>query len=251
VTDRDITIFIPVKDEVVGLSHLVQDYEENIWGEEKLSSRISFIFIIDGRTTDESKVKATKILEMHGQLSSKNQIIDQKNTHGKGAAIRQAIDLWRKSPSAFVIFLDADGSHSFLDIKSILEELNQGSDVVSGSRFMDHSNLSDNNHVNDMSQMGKLHIFGNKLLSKISSLKNKRKITDLCTGIWGFTSNSLIKLNLQSEGFDLEAEIAGKCRRNNLVHSEVPIHWYPRKGGSSKLRSFRDGFIILIRILRH
>jgi hypothetical protein len=244
--DRDITIFIPVKNEVVGLSYLVKDYQENILGEEKLSKRISFIFIIDGRTTDESKIKATKILEMNGQISSKNQIIDQKDTHGKGAAIGQAIDLWKKAPSSFVFFLDADGSHSFLDIRAILEELNNGSDVVSGSRFMSHSNLIDNTHFNDMSQMGKLHIFGNKLLSKISSLKNKRKITDLCTGIWGFKSNALIKLNLRSEGFDLEAEIAGKCRRNDLIHSEVPIHWYPRKGGSSKLRSFRDGFIILI-----
>tara|TARA_B110000444_G_C18616592_1_gene490175 strand:- start:536 stop:796 length:261 start_codon:yes stop_codon:yes gene_type:complete len=83
-----------------------------------------------------------------------------------------------------------------------------------------------------------------------ASLRNKRKISDLCTGLWGFNSDAISKLNLNSNGFDLEAEIAGKSCRANLSHTEVAINWSARKGGSSKLNSFRDGIIILLRIIR-
>ena len=58
------------------------------------------------------------------------------------------------------------------------------------------------------------------------------------------------KIKLNSKGFDLEAEIAGKIRTSNLKHTEVGVNWSARKGGTSKLKSFRDGAIILFRILR-
>jgi dolichol-phosphate mannosyltransferase len=98
--------------------------------------------------------------------------------------------------------------------------------------------------------MNRLHTFGNKFLSKISSIRNRRKITDLCTGLWGFSEKALMKLEIQSKGFDLEAEIAGMARKNGFHHHEVEVEWNQRKGGISKLRSLTDGFIIFSRIIR-
>ena len=98
--------------------------------------------------------------------------------------------------------------------------------------------------------MSRLHNFGNRLLSAISSVRNRRRISDLCTGLWGFTSKSLMKMNVKSSGFDLEAELAGIARRQGLEHIEVQVDWSQRKGGTSKLRSLTDGFIILLRIIR-
>ena len=98
--------------------------------------------------------------------------------------------------------------------------------------------------------MSRLHYFGNIALSQISSVRNRRKISDLCTGLWGFNYNALNSLNIMSKGFDLEAEIAGLIRRNRLNHEEISVSWSQRKGGSSKLNSIRDGTIILLRILR-
>jgi len=95
-----------------------------------------------------------------------------------------------------------------------------------------------------------MHNFGNHLLSKISSIRNRRKISDLCTGLWGFTTEAIKSIEIKSNGFDLEAEIAGLARKNKLQHVEVPVDWSQRKGGNSKLRSVRDGAIILLRIIR-
>jgi glycosyltransferase involved in cell wall biosynthesis len=226
-----VSIIVPVKDEEIGLQYLINDYNQSGLGEKY---DITFIFVIDERTSDDSRGFASKL--------SKN-IIDQKGSTGKGDAIRRAIlDLESHNPK-FVIFLDADGSYSFESVALILKSLEDGSEVSSGSRFLDPNKKPKG--------MSRLHFFGNKILSRISSLKNRRKISDLCSGLWGFTYESTHKLDIKSSGFDLEAEIAGIITKNKLKHTEVRVKWNQRRGGESKLRSFKDGFVILLRILSY
>ena len=224
-----VTIIIPVKDEEEGLRFLIDDFQESSLKEKYL---VRFIFVIDNRTSDSSRSVASELSE---------EIIDQKDTTGKGAAIRQAVDSWKMDPTPLVVFLDADGSYSFDSVLGIIERLEKGSDVVSGSRFLSQKGRPEG--------MGRLHNFGNHLLSAVSSLRNARRISDLCTGLWGFREDSLNKIVIKSNGFDLEAEIAGLCRKNRLTHTEIPVSWSQRKGGTSKLRSLTDGSIILLRIL--
>lgn len=225
-----ITIIVPVKDEEVGLQYLLDNYQKSDL-EERFDIR--FIFVIDQRTSDSSKKYASKFSD---------NIIDQKDTTGKGAAVSQAVSLWKKDPTEMAIFLDADGSYSFDSVSSVIMELKEGSDIVSGSRFLGHGGRPKG--------MSILHYVGNRLLSFFSSIRNRRKISDLCTGLWGFREEALMKLNFQSSGFDLEAEISGLSRRFSLNHQEVKVEWSQRKGGISKLRSISDGLIIFFRIIR-
>jgi len=225
-----VTIVVPVKDEEVGLQFLIGDFEDSKIQEEY---DIKFIFVIDERTSDDSRQFAERLSE---------RIIDQKGSHGKGDAIKRAISQLEAVESEFVIFLDADGSYSFNGVKKVISALEGGADVVSASRFLNHSGLPEG--------MSRTHYFGNHVLSKISSIRNRRKISDLCTGLWGFTDESIKSMGVRSNGFDLEAELAGLVRKKNLHHVEVAVEWSQRKGGSSKLRSIRDGAFILLRIIR-
>jgi glycosyltransferase involved in cell wall biosynthesis len=227
---ESVCIIVPVKDEEVGLEYLLQDYIES-----KISEgfNIDFIFVVDSRTSDSSKVRASAFSDV---------VIDQSDSIGKGAAVRQAVALWKEQPTDYVIFMDADGSYSFQSINQLIEALSEGADISSGSRFT-KGQIRPNG-------MSKLHNFGNRTLSLISSLRNARRINDLCTGLWGFKRNALLKLEFDSTGFDIEAEIVGLARRNRLVHKEVGVNWSQRKGGVSKLRSISDGLIILYRIIR-
>ena len=221
---------VPVKDEEDGLQYLIQDLDRSGIREEY---DISFLFVIDERTSDNSRDFAARMSE---------QIVDQRGSHGKGDAIKRAINNLEGSKLDFVVFLDADGSYSFDDVKKVLSTLEEGADVVSGSRFLGPKKATQ--------RMSVMHNFGNHFLSLISSIRNRRKISDLCTGLWGFSDDSISSISIQSKGFDLEAEIAGLVRRKKLKHVEVPIKWSQRKGGTSKLRSIRDGAVILLRILR-
>jgi dolichol-phosphate mannosyltransferase len=225
-----VTVIIPVKDEEVGLQYLFGSYQKS--NLRAKSRNLEFIIVIDGRTSDNSRAIAEKF---------SNRIIDQKETHGKGAAIKQALEEWKNNRSRLVIFLDADGSYSFDSVGLVIDELESGTDVVSGSRFLNPKNRPEG--------MSRLHNFGNRTLSIISSFRNRRKISDLCTGLWGFQSHSIEAMEIKSNGFDLEAEIAGKIRRAGLTHREIPVAWSQRRGGTSKLRSLTDGFIIFLRIL--
>ena len=226
----EVTIIIPVKDEEVGLDFLLNDYKSSSL---KDIHDVNFIFVIDKRTSDSSKKIASEFSD---------NVIDQEETIGKGAAVRQAIEEWKKNPTQMIVFLDADGSYSFASVNKILETLEGGADLVSGSRFLSVKGRPEG--------MSRLHNFGNRILSIISSVRNRRRISDLCTGLWGFNSESLMKINLSSSGFDLEAELAGMARKKGLEHVEVQVDWSQRKGGTSKLRSLIDGFIILLRIIR-
>ena len=225
-----VTIIVPVKDEEDGLEFLLEDFKRSRL---KNELQVSFIFVVDIRTSDSSKKIAKKFSD---------NVVDQRSTTGKGAAIRQAVYYWKKNTTPFVIFLDADGSYCFDSVLDVIKELEGDADVVSGSRFSSRQGRPDG--------MSRLHNFGNKALSKISSFRNRRKISDLCTGLWGFKESALYSMPLKSDGFDLEAELAGQCRKNNLLHKEISVEWSQRKGGTSKLRSLSDGFIILLRILR-
>ena len=226
----EVTIIIPVKDEEVGLKFLLDDYKSSSLQD---LHDVAFIFVIDKRTSDSSKKIASEFSE---------NVIDQEEATGKGSAVRQAIDVWRKNPTQMIVFLDADGSYSFDSVSKILESLEAGADLVSGSRFLSGQGRPEG--------MSRLHSFGNRALSTISSFRNGRKISDLCTGLWGFNSQSLMKMDVQSRGFDLEAELAGTARKQGLKHIEIQVDWSQRKGGTSKLRSLTDGFIIFLRIIR-
>ena len=226
----EVTIIIPVKDEEVGLDFLLNEYKSSSL---KDIHDVRFIFVIDKRTSDSSKKIASQFSD---------NVIDQEETIGKGAAVRQAIEEWKNNPTQMIVFLDADGSYSFASVNKILETLEEGADLVSGSRFLSVKGRPEG--------MSRLHNFGNRILSIISSVRNRRRISDLCTGLWGFNSESLMKINLSSSGFDLEAELAGMARKKGLEHVEVQVDWSQRKGGTSKLRSLIDGFIILLRIIR-
>ncbi len=225
-----VTVIIPVKDEEIGLRFLLDDFKDSSFNG---NSAINFIFCIDERTSDKSSSIAREFSDV---------IIDQKDSKGKGAAIKQAVLKWKSQKTPFVVFLDADGSYTFDAVKSVIQALEEGAEIVSGSRFM-----SDKGGPKGMSM---LHNFGNRFLSTVSSIRNRRRISDLCTGLWGFSSEALESLKIKSNGFDLEAEIVGLSRRAGLRHVEIPVNWSQRKGGTSKLRSLTDGTIILLRILR-
>ena len=160
-TMEPVTVIVPVKDEEVGLNFLLEDYGRSTL---KDLYDIRFLFVIDVRTSDSSKKIASQFSD---------NIIDLQKTTGKGSAMSQAIEKWKLNPTSKVVFLDADGSYSFESVIRILEALESGADVVSGSRF-----LSMGGRPRGMSR---LHNFGNRAfeLSKIAA-EIARDIADCC-----------------------------------------------------------------------
>lgn len=200
------------------------DYEVRVW-------------VVDGRSTDAT-------LEIAARRGA--EIFVQQGV-GKGNGMRQAFEHFlshggrdREADSrGFVVMLDADGTYPPEMIPGFAAALEEGVDIVMGSRFL--------GHIED-GAITELNRIGNRLLSRFARLLYGVPVTDVCTGMWGFRTEFLRRFGLAARGFDLEADIfASACRLNARI-SELPI-MYHRRVGQPKLIPLRTGLLIAWRLL--
>ena len=91
----------------------------------------------------------------------------------------------------------------------------------------------------------KFNRIGNFILSLTVSLLYS-KISDVCTGYWVFKKeviDYLLDVGIDSNNFELEAEMFIKVSRGNFKISELPIKYRCREDDSN-LHSVKDGWKI-------
>jgi dolichol-phosphate mannosyltransferase len=96
--------------------------------------------------------------------------------------------------------------------------------------------------------MTRMNHFGNIILSDLASLLYQQPCTDLCTGMWGFNSQALRRLELNSKHFELEAELFAESTKKGLRMEEIPVDYRPRVG-ETKLVPLSAGWAILNKLL--
>jgi glycosyltransferase involved in cell wall biosynthesis len=157
---------------------------------------------------------------------------------GKGWAIRRGLET---AKGDIVITMDADLSHRHIEIGLLTEAIKAGYDIAMGSRFIQGGGTED---------MPLLRRLGNKFFVLLVNLLWNTNYTDLCYGYRSFRKSCVKKLDLESDGFGIEAEIAIKAAKKKLNTIEIPSFEKKRVRGRGKLRTFRDGWIILKTIIR-
>lgn len=171
------------------------------------------IQLLDGGSVDRTREFARE----HGA-----EVYVQKGW-GKGSALRQFLPSLH---SDYCVILDSDATYPPQRIPSFANALRDGAPVVLGSRFKGRI------HDGAMSSANKM---GNRLLSLFASTLYGQRVSDVCSGMWGFRTSVLKSFALSADGFDLEANIYAECVRHGIPIVEVPIPYYPRLG-SAKLR---------------
>ena len=180
----------------------------------------SCVYVVDGRSVDDTTDIATK---------KGAQIIVEKRK-GKGLALQTAF----KSVNAdYVIVSDGDDTYP-LDVAPELVSLLQSYDVVIGSRLRGSI---------EPGAMTKLNIVGNTLLTMLGQLLFEARVSDLCTGLWGYQGDAMRRLELSAQGFEIEADMFAECTLKGLSMTELPINYYKRTD-RAKLSSIKDGLKI-------
>jgi dolichol-phosphate hexosyltransferase len=146
---------------------------------------------------------------------------------------------FQQAKADFVFMLDADYTYPGNHIPEMLDLLLQGCDVVIGSR------LKGSRAKGSISRM---NIIGNHLLTSMAAVLYFHRISDLCTGYWGFRGEVLSQLRLSAGGFELEADLFTQVVKKGYRLGEVPIY-YRRRGTPTKLNSIRSGFRIAWKLL--
>jgi len=179
------------------------------------------IIVVDNGSTDKTR----EIAEAKGAR------VITEPSRGKGRAIRTAFE---SVSGDFVFMIDADFTYPATYIPRMLEILEGGHDVVLGSRLKGQR---------EQGAMSRLNLVGNHLLALLANLLYRTRISDPCTGYWGFRGEVVKSLKLDAVGFELEANMLAEIARQGYRIAELPI-LYRRRPNQAKLGSLKDGFRI-------
>lgn len=160
-------------------------------------------------------------------------LITHDGNRGKGAAIKTGI---QHSSCTFIVIIDGDATYPADIIPKIRSQLQQY-DLVRCVRTTGRENIPFINRL------------GNNILEKIVDLLHGIDYTDFMSGLYGIRRHHLLKMDLESDGFDIETEIAIKAKSHNLNSTNIPIH-YSERLGDKKLKPFQDGLKILGRMAK-
>lgn len=165
----------------------------------------------------------------------------KERKQGKGNAVKKGFET---TQSKFTVMLDADDTYDPVDAVDLLKPLMEGrADVVLGSRLKGKR---------DKGAISNFNLVGNHLLSLCATILHS-KVSDVCTGYWAFNKsaiNHLLDEGIDSEGFEIEAEMFSKISSSDLRVLEVPIQ-YKKRTDDTKLNSVVDGFKIFTKLVKY
>lgn len=144
-----------------------------------------------------------------------------------GNAIRTGI---KYASYEYIIIMDADCSHPTSLINKLIEEINNGYDLVIASRYIDGANSHKEFSLTLMSL----------ILNKVYSFFLKLDIKDISNSYRIYKSYMLKSLDLTFNNFDILQEILIKLmKKYNIKIKEIPINFQHRKFGESKRKLFK------------
>ena len=182
------------------------------------------IVVIDDGSSDKTVCSA---------LAFPCRLIKHPYNLGKGVALRTGL---QHAYGEKIIFIDADNTYPVEAIPA-LARLLEKFDLVRGVRVLGRSHIP------------RLNRMGNSLFDAAIRLLHAVEGGDVLSGMYGGRRECLLSLDLESTGFDIEAEICVKAQARGLSYGTLPIT-YASRVGDTKLHALHDGIRILWRLLQ-
>jgi dolichol-phosphate hexosyltransferase len=208
-----VCIILPTLNEELSIGNVIDEIPRNAISE--LGYQVD-VLVADGGSSDRTV-----------QIAQEKGVRVQHVPRGKGLGVRAA---FKEINADFIFMLDGDYTYPTTYIPEMLKMLQQYP-VVIGSRLKGKR---------EKGALSGLNFIGNHLLTWLANILYGTKISDLCTGYWGFQKEAIKNLNLGSDGFQIEAEILTQIAKNGYKIGEIPI-LYRLRQGKAKLGSLNDG----------
>ena len=214
---NDLTLIIPAKDESDSLPQVLDSLKN-------LSCKIKVSLKNNDKTTIDS-------------INDKNIEIFYQSGKGYGNSLREAIN---DCKTKYFCIFNADGSFEEKDLFKMYKQM-QENDFIYTTRYETGGGSDDDTIIT---------FIGNKFFSKLGNLLFSLKISDiLYTYLMGRTS-SFKSLGVQSNDFRFCVELPIKMQMSLMKYKCLPSYEKKRIAGKKKVNAFKDGFLILIEIIK-
>ena len=209
--NMNLSIIIPSYNELENLQVLLPQLKTEL-----INTKINYeILIID---TVEGCEKTREICSTYINI----RYINRLPTNTYGDAVRTGIN---KCNGDFLIFMDADGSHTPSFVKTLYEE-RHNADIVIASRYVDGGKTEN----------GFILIFMSFVVNKLYSLVLNLNVKDVSNSFKLYKSSYLKNLILKCTNFDIVEEILYNCKVNypTIKILEIPYIFKKRMYGQTK-----------------
>lgn len=214
---EDVSIVIPARNEARNLEVLLPEIR-------RLFPDREVIVVNDGSSDDTREV-----CERSGV-----KVITHAYSKGNGASIKTGA---RSAMGKTIVFMDGDGQHDPADVARLLDQLDEGYDMVVGAR-------------DDGSQASRGRFVANSLYNKLSSWISGHPILDLTSGFRAVRKARFMEfLYLLPNGFSYPTTITMAFFRAGYSVAYLPIK-AGRRTGKSHINLVKDGIRFLIIIFK-
>ncbi len=222
----DLSIVLPTYKEKENLSILIPQIEEGFRG-------ISFeIIIVDDSSKDGTRELVEDLNKHYGNIK----LIERSGLLGIGSALRVGYNATR---GIFILSSDADLSFSVSDMQSLHKKIQEGYDIVLGYKVeYDPEGQKEKKQKSfSIALKNFLSELGNWLIRLLSGMGKIRNFNTNFRIIRNSTWKS-IKTNEDRNFFLFETII--KAQKTGAKITEIPVTFYNRKFGQSKLNFFKE-----------
>ena len=213
-----LSIVLPAKNESAAIGSTVagirQQYPD--------TAEVEVLVVNDGSSDDTAAVAQ----------AAGARVVHHPYSKGNGAAIKTGA---RAAQGDVLVFMDADGQHDPADIPRLLDQLNQGHDMVVGAR-----------QKGSQASVGRG--LANGLYNRLASWMTGHKVEDLTSGFRAVRADKFREfLYLLPNGFSYPTTSTMAFFRAGYSVAYVPIH-AAKRIGKSHIRLLRDGtrFLLII-----
>jgi glycosyltransferase involved in cell wall biosynthesis len=215
-----VAVILPCFNEEAAIAEVVRDF--------RTALPQAKIYVYDNNSRDNTAEAA----------KAAGAIVRRETRQGKGHVVRR---MFSDVEADIYVLADGDGTYSAASAPAMIDKLiSERLDMVAGSRLT--------NYEGEAFRRG--HRFGNDLLTGFLGLSFGRTFTDILSGYRVFSRRYVKSFPALSTGFETETELAVHALELRMPIAEVPTPYKARPAGSaSKLRTYRDGFRILMMIL--
>lgn len=213
-------VILPCYNEEAAIAQVVRDFRRAL--------PRAAIYVYDNNSTDRTAEVA----------AAAGAVVRRETRQGKGHVVRR---MFADVEADVYVLADGDGTYDADSAPRLVAKLLEGRlDMVVGSRLSTYEGQA----------FRPGHRLGNDLLTGFLGLCFGRSFSDILSGYRVFSRRFVKSFPALSTGFEIETELSVHALELRMPTAEVPTPYRARPAGSaSKLRTYRDGFRILMMIL--